>query len=40
MGGEHELVKLMVGLVVGESPKVVVGNVVVGRTWKGKSVEA
>ena len=40
MGGEHELVKLMVELVVGVNPMVEVVNVVEVKTWKGRLVEA
>ena len=40
MRWEHEMVKLVAGLVMGENPMVKVGNVVGVKTWKGRWVVA
>ena len=39
-GWEHEMVKLVAGLVMGVNPMVVVVNVVAVKTWKGRWVVA
>ena len=40
MGWEHEMVKLMAGLVMDESPKVMVVNVAGVKTWMDNVVGA